>query len=73
MIRFQSGKRHFSITVSNSTDETEVRENHTVHANMDRNHGHGKHQIHAVIEKYQGTFEQKIEEGLFVSHLCLPI
>lgn len=73
MIRFQSGKQYFSITVSNSTDETEVRENHTEHANMDRNHGHGKHQIHAVIEKYQGTFEQKIEEGLFVSHLCLPI
>lgn len=73
VIRFQSGKRYFSITVSNSTDETEVRENHTVHANRDRNHGHGKHQIHAVIEKYQGTFEQKIEEGLFVSHLCLPI
>lgn len=73
MIRFQSGKRYFSITVSNSTDETEVRETHTVRANMDRNHGYGKHQIHAVIEKYQGTFEQKIEEGLFVSHLCLPI
>lgn len=73
ILHFKEGNRYFSITVSNSTQNKDVQEPHTPRGKEDRNHGYGVYQIRGVIEKYQGIFEQKIEDGLFVSHVCLPI
>lgn len=73
ILHFQHGEQYFSITVTNSTNNNNVSEPNTRHKKHDRDHGHGIYQIEAVVNKYQGTFEQKIEDGLFVSKVCLPI
>lgn len=72
-LHFQHGENYFSITVSNSTSKWKVDMPNTRHKRNDRNHGHGIYQIEAVVKKYQGTFEQKIEDGRFISKVCLPI
>lgn len=73
ILHFQEGARYFSITVSNSTQHKDVWEPHTPGRKKDRNHGYGIYQIRTVVEKYQGIFEQRIEDGLFISYVCLPI
>lgn len=73
LIHFEHGETFFSITVTNTTDQTQVEEPHTKRPFPDRNHGHGLHQIKGITEKYQGIFEQNIENGLFTSRICLPI
>lgn len=73
IIHFEHGNQFFSIEVTNTSNQKNVNEPHTLRNTADRNHGHGIYQIHEIVEKYEGIFEQKIENGKFHSKVILPI
>jgi len=68
IVHFSGGSRFFSISISNS-----VVEGMRVKKNKDRNHGHGINKIKAVLEKYNGRLERKVEDGILTVTIYLPI
>lgn len=75
VIHFQTGKKYFTISISNSIrpeDDTihltKKRKKHT-----DRNHGFGLNKIKEVLEKYDGRFEQIAEQQMLTIKVYLPI
>lgn len=72
VIHFQYGDKYFSITIQNSSAVATDNEGN-IWRKKDRNHGHGIQQIEEVIQKYQGVFEQKQENGRFIMQVCLTI
>lgn len=73
IIRFEHGEHFFSITIINSSEQRDINEPHTKQHILDKNHGHGIHQIESIVEKYNGIFEQSSQDGLFSSIIYLPI
>ena len=73
LISFEHGAHFFSINVVNSSEQKDVNEPHTRRHLYDRNHGHGIHQIEAIVDKYNGIFEQSAKDGSFTCKIYLPI
>lgn len=71
VIEFQAGKRFVCIAVSNTVCEKETLTFRRAH--KDRNHGYGLSKIKEVLEKYDGKYEQYMEEDMIVIKVYLPI
>lgn len=67
-IHFSGGSRYFSFVMSNS-----ILEHGSVKKKKDRNHGHGVHKIKNILEKYDGRWEQRIEQQILTITVYLPI
>lgn len=68
MISFSGGSRYFSIKISNSVLAQDITQK-----KKDRNHGYGLNKIKSILEKYDGRFEQNIENELISITVYLPI
>lgn len=75
MIHFQTGKKYFTIAISNSIAEKEDAQYVTGRKKKqeNKNHGFGLNKIKEVLEKYDGRFEQNIEHRLLTITVYLPI
>ncbi len=75
VIHFQTGKKFFTISISNSVrpeDETiHLAKKKKKHEN--KNHGFGLNIIKEVLEKYDGRFEQIMEQQMLTIKVYLPI
>lgn len=69
VLHFSGGSSFFSIEMTNSA-LGEVKKGKR---NQDRNHGYGVRKIKDVVEKYNGGFERKIEQGMMIIKVYLPI
>lgn len=70
IIHFAGGNTYFSIKISNSTlMKSDIKEN----TKKDRNHGYGINKIKNVLDKYDGRFEQSLEEQMMHITIYLPI
>ncbi len=67
-ISFSGGNRYFSIKISNSVLAQDISQK-----KKDRNHGYGLNKIKNVLEKYDGRFEQNVENEMFSITVYLPI
>lgn len=67
-IHFSSGKKYFSIAMSNS-----ICQNKKNHKDKDRNHGFGINKVKGVLEKYDGKMEIAIEKEMYNITLYLPV
>lgn len=70
IIHFSSGKRYFSIAMSNSIL---IRNSIKSPKEKDRNHGFGINKIKNVLEKYDGRFELNVEQEILNVKVYLPI
>lgn len=73
-VKFSSGGKYFSICLANTVndiEETRIMDNKR--NDNDRNHGHGVGKIKGVLEKYDGRFEQKLEQNTMIITVYLPI
>ena len=70
LIRFSSGKKYFSISMSNTLD---IRNEERRHTKKDKNHGHGINKIKDVVEKYNGKYEKNIDGQMINITVYLPI
>lgn len=69
-IHFSGGKKYFSIVIANSLlPESSVKKK----KKKDRNHGFGTHKIKNVVEKYNGSIEQSVENEMMTIIIYLPI
>ncbi len=68
-ISFASGRKYFSIEVSNSVQgQVGNREKP-----KDRNHGYGVGKVKSVLEKYNGKSEMELKEQIWTLTVYLPI
>ncbi|MCM1160951.1 MAG: GHKL domain-containing protein [Roseburia sp.] len=73
-IRFQSGRRYFSIEISNSISKNEqIKFYKKMKYNMDKNHRLGLNKIKEVTQKYNGSFEQYIKGQTLTTGIYLPL
>lgn len=73
-IHFQNGSRYFFIGVSNSICENDViKVNPQKKKPSNRNHGFGLNKIKEIVEKYNGTFEQKSDNQMITTEVYLPL
>lgn len=74
-IQFQTGKKYFTIAISNSvTEEKDIQYvTGKKKKTKNKNHGFGLNKIREVLEKYDGRFEQSIEYKLLTVTVYLPI
>lgn len=74
-IHFQTGKKYFTIAISNSITKEEDAQYVTGKKKKpeNKNHGFGLNKIREVLEKYDGRFEQSIEYKLLTITVYLPI
>ncbi len=68
IIIFSGGSTYFSVKISNS-----VLGQGNVRKKNDRNHGHGVNKIKSVLEKYDGRYEQNVENEIMSITVYLPI
>lgn len=73
-VSFDYGMQFFSITVINTVATSFVKKQvkKTEYKN-ERNHGYGINKIKCICEKYDGIFEQKIQDGKMVTTVYLPV
>lgn len=69
-IWFASGTSFFSITVVNSIMSQNLESNKRA---KDRNHGYGLKKINEVLEKYDGRWEESVEQHTLTIKIYLPI
>lgn len=73
-ICFDSGLNFFSITIINSVPYDYSIKQATPKSHMpDRNHGHGIRKIKEICQKYDGAFEQYMENQTVTTSIYLPI
>lgn len=73
-IHFQNGSRYFFIGVSNSICENDViKVSPQKKKSSNRNHGFGLNKIKEIVEKYNGTFEQKLDNQTITTEVYLPL
>ena len=66
-------KNYLSITVRNRIDRDVLTENPALHTTKEdaANHGIGLRIIHSIVEKYNGMFSTKIQDGYFTANALL--
>lgn len=73
-IQFQTGARYFFIEVSNSICENDILEiSQKNKKKRNRNHGFGLNKIKEIVEKYNGTFEQSLNNQTIITSVYLPL
>ena len=72
-IHFHTGSKYFSIYVSNSAAEEDMKKFTKKAKRSNRNHGYGLIKIKEIVKKYNGNFEQTIEEQSITTQVYLPI
>lgn len=73
-IQFDYGSEFFSITIVNSISSSPP----AIHKNskqitQNRNHGYGLHKIKSICEKYDGIFNQTVENQKIFTTVYLPL
>lgn len=68
-VAFDYGDNYFSIAVTNTPDSSLLCDD----KRRNRNHGHGLQLIKETLEKYNGVFEQYLEENTLTTIIYLPI
>ena len=73
-VQFDYGTKFFSITIINSVSN----DNLLIYKNSEqlpqnRNHGYGLHKIKSICEKYDGLFDQTIENHKITTTVYLPL
>lgn len=73
-IQFQTGSHYFSINVTNSICEEDTKKlNQKPKKATNRNHGFGLNKINEIVEKYNGNFEQTLQEETMITKVYLPL
>lgn len=74
LVHFQAGTRYFCIAVSNSVCyDDEMAVSIGKRNQRDKNHGFGLHKIREVVDKYDGRYEQDIQEQMITIRVYLPV
>ena len=68
-IEFGSGKKYFSIVVSNSV----LKQEKVKKSKKSRNHGFGIGKIKSVLEKYNGKLDLEVKQNMVRIAIYLPI
>lgn len=73
-VKAKKVKDFLSITFENNNSETVILENQMIKTSKSDKqlHGFGLNNIKKVVEKYQGDYKIKAEEGKFILYLLLP-
>ena len=72
IISFSSGKKYFSISMSNTVrGEWSMEKQRRIAAG--KNHGYGVQKIMEIVEKYNGNIEQETQQGMVKIQVYLPV
>ncbi|MBR1691477.1 MAG: GHKL domain-containing protein [Lachnospiraceae bacterium] len=72
-IGFETGSTYFSIIIRNHTSQKQLPSKLSAEKAVNRDHGFGMGKIRAVCDKYEGIFEQSLEEQIMTTRVYLPI
>lgn len=73
-IHFQTGTYYFSIEVSNTIGEEDIKKlGENTKKKSNRDHGFGLNKIKEIVKKYNGNFEQTLDNETIITRVYLPL
>lgn len=73
-IHFQTGTYYFSIEVSNTIGEEDIKKlGENTKKKSNRDHGFGLNKIKEIVKKYNGNFEQTLDNQTIITRVYLPL